>query len=126
VKRWHPMYDTFKRVADILVAGLLLVVLSPLLLVLAILVRLYLGSPVLFAQMRPGKGGELFRMLKFRTMIPAPAATGAVEAVGSDDPESPGGRRSTAETRSTGMSVSQWMCGTWITGRLRWMPRSSA
>ncbi|MCG2808423.1 MAG: sugar transferase [Coriobacteriia bacterium] len=78
------MYDAFKRVADTLAAGILLIALSPLLLVLAALVRLYLGSPVLFAQMRPGKGGELFRLLKFRTMIPTPAATSAVEAVGSD------------------------------------------
>ncbi|MDP2234272.1 MAG: sugar transferase, partial [Actinomycetota bacterium] len=79
------MYDAFKRVADTLAAGILLIALSPLLLVLAVLVRLYLGSPVLFVQMRPGKGGELFRMLKFRTMSPAPAATSAVEAVGSDE-----------------------------------------
>lgn len=84
MKRSHHMYDAFKRLADALAAGLLLVVLSPLLVVLAILVRMFLGSPVLFAQMRPGKDGKLFRLLKFRSMIPAPAATGAVDAVRSD------------------------------------------
>ena len=45
-----------------------LVVLSPVLLLIAFLVRLRLGSPVLFRQVRPGFGGRLFTLLKFRTM----------------------------------------------------------
>lgn len=57
-----------KRVLDILAAGLLVVVLSPLLLILAILVHWQLGSPILFKQSRPGRHGRLFKLLKFRSM----------------------------------------------------------
>ena len=51
-----------------LLALLLLLLLSPLLLVIAILVRLYLGGPVLFLQKRPGLNGQPFLLVKFRTM----------------------------------------------------------
>lgn len=57
-----------KRILDLLLAMLGLVVLSPVLLLNALLVRLRLGSPVLFRQMRPGFGGRPFTLLKFRTM----------------------------------------------------------
>ena len=57
-----------KRLVDVLVSALLLVVLSPLFLLVAILVRLKLGSPSLFTQTRPGLRGKPFRMVKFRTM----------------------------------------------------------
>lgn len=57
-----------KRGLDLVVAALGLLLLSPLLLVLAGLVRLRLGSPVLFSQMRPGLHGRPFRLHKFRTM----------------------------------------------------------
>ena len=57
-----------KRAFDLLASTVALVVLSPLLLVLAVLVRRRLGSPVLFRQLRPGLDGEPFRILKFRTM----------------------------------------------------------
>jgi lipopolysaccharide/colanic/teichoic acid biosynthesis glycosyltransferase len=53
---------------DILVASALLVLLSPLMLVIALLVRLRLGSPVLFTQLRPGRSGVPFTIVKFRTM----------------------------------------------------------
>lgn len=59
-----------KRVFDIVVASLLLVVLSPVLLAVAVLVRLKLGSPVLFRQERPGLHGRPFLMTKFRSMKP--------------------------------------------------------
>ena len=60
-----------KRLLDVVgsVTGLLL--LSPVMLCTAILVRKRLGSPVLFSQVRPGLGGKPFRMLKFRTMTDA-------------------------------------------------------
>ena len=51
-----------------LLALLLLLLLSPLLLVIAILVRIYLGGPVLFLQKRPGLNGQPFLLVKFRTM----------------------------------------------------------
>jgi lipopolysaccharide/colanic/teichoic acid biosynthesis glycosyltransferase len=57
-----------KRALDVAVSLIGLLVLSPLLLVLALIVRLTMGSPVLFRQDRPGLGGSVFTMLKFRTM----------------------------------------------------------
>jgi lipopolysaccharide/colanic/teichoic acid biosynthesis glycosyltransferase len=57
-----------KRTADILLASLAIAILSPVLLVVAILVRIRLGRPVLFRQRRPGLHGLLFTCLKFRTM----------------------------------------------------------
>jgi len=57
-----------KRLFDFFVALTALVVLSPALLVLAGLVRLNLGAPVLFAQRRPGRGGRIFTLWKFRSM----------------------------------------------------------
>lgn len=73
MQSWHrPM----KRVFDFLVAFCALAVLWPLLLVVAVFVRLKLGSPVLFRQERPGLNGEVFTLLKFRTMIDARGADG--------------------------------------------------
>ena len=57
-----------KRPQDFLCATLALVVLSPILLITAILVRIKLGSPVLFKQQRPGLNGKIFKLYKFRTM----------------------------------------------------------
>ncbi len=57
-----------KRLVDLLISTLLLIILSPLLLVLALLVRLKLGKPVFFTQERPGLHGKLFKLHKFRTM----------------------------------------------------------
>lgn len=59
-----------KRPQDFLCALLAIIVLSPVLLVVAILIRIKLGSPVLFAQDRPGKDGKIFKLYKFRTMLP--------------------------------------------------------
>lgn len=63
-----PQYSKVKRLGDLTVALVLLIALSPLLAVLAMLVRLKLGSPVLFVQSRPGQFGRPFQLLKFRTM----------------------------------------------------------
>lgn len=57
-----------KRFLDIILSGLALIVLSPVYLVVAILVRTKLGSPVIFIQKRPGKDNKVFNMYKFRTM----------------------------------------------------------
>ena len=57
-----------KRLMDILGSFFGLVLLSPVLIVVSILVRLKLGSPILFQQVRPGLGGKSFNMMKFRTM----------------------------------------------------------
>lgn len=65
-----------KRVADVVIATIALVLLSPVLAVVAILVRFDVGSPVLFRQVRPGLHGEPFCMIKFRTMRDANDAVG--------------------------------------------------
>jgi sugar transferase EpsL len=65
------MYRITKRALDFVVALAALVVLSPLLAVIAVLVRVRLGSPVLFKQVRPGLYTKPFTMLKFRTMLDA-------------------------------------------------------
>ena len=58
----------FKRPLDVLCSGGALVVLSPVMVVTALLVRSKLGSPVLFTQDRPGKNEKIFKLYKFRTM----------------------------------------------------------
>jgi sugar O-acyltransferase (sialic acid O-acetyltransferase NeuD family) len=65
-----------KRLFDLAVAVPALIVFSPLLAITALLVRIFLGSPVLFRQERPGRGGRLFRICKFRTMTDGRDASG--------------------------------------------------
>ncbi len=65
-----------KRILDILLSGGALIVLSPVMLILSILVRLKLGSPVFFSQERPGFHEKIFRMYKFRTMTNAKDSKG--------------------------------------------------
>jgi len=57
-----------KRMLDLFSALVLSILLSPILLALALLIRIKLGSPVLFRQKRPGKDGVIFTLVKFRTM----------------------------------------------------------
>lgn len=65
-----------KRLFDILIASIALILLSPVLLLVAHKVKKNLGSPVLFRQVRPGLGGKPFEMIKFRTMKDALDAQG--------------------------------------------------
>ncbi|GFI40937.1 sugar transferase [Thomasclavelia cocleata] len=58
----------FKRFLDFILSLLAIIVLSPVYLIVAILVRLKLGSPVIFTQERPGKNENIFKIYKFRTM----------------------------------------------------------
>lgn len=58
----------FKRSLDFLLSLLALILLSPIMLVVAILVKIKLGSPVIFKQQRPGLNEKIFSMYKFRTM----------------------------------------------------------
>jgi len=66
-----------KRALDIVIAGVALVVLSPILAGLALTVRLALGRPVLFRQTRPGLHGKPFTLYKFRSMTPPADGTAA-------------------------------------------------
>jgi len=59
----------FKRFLDLVISGVALILLSPVFLVIAILVRTKLGSPIFFSQSRPGKNEKIFKMYKFRSMI---------------------------------------------------------
>lgn len=63
------IYHAGKRGVDIAASGLGLLVLMPVLLLVAALVRVNLGSPVFFRQARPGLDGQVFYLLKFRTML---------------------------------------------------------
>lgn len=67
-----------KRLMDLLVALILGVALSPVIALVAVAVRLSSGSPILFRQARPGRGGEIFTLLKFRTMRDATDSSGRV------------------------------------------------
>ena len=77
-------YERSKRILDVVGAALLLVLLTPVLGGIAIGIRLRLGSPVLFRQVRVGRFGEHFELVKFRTMRPP--------NVGVVDPETDGQR----------------------------------
>ena len=57
-----------KRVMDVVVAALALIILSPILFICVLLMRVNLGTPILFRQRRPGLHGKPFTLLKFRTM----------------------------------------------------------
>jgi undecaprenyl phosphate N,N'-diacetylbacillosamine 1-phosphate transferase len=69
-KPYGPYERFVKRGLDAFLATGALIVLSPVLLVTAILVRVKLGSPVLFTQERPGRDGKIFKLYKFRSMLP--------------------------------------------------------
>ncbi|MGK2237295.1 MAG: lipopolysaccharide/colanic/teichoic acid biosynthesis glycosyltransferase [Pseudomonadota bacterium] len=60
-----------KRLFDFLVALFTLFILLPVIIVIAVLIRFKLGSPILFTQDRPGLNGKIFKMMKFRTMLDA-------------------------------------------------------
>lgn len=71
---WYRRYG--KRLFDVGAAALALLVLWPVIAVVAVLVRLFLGAPMLFRQVRPGLGGRPFTLLKFRTLADVRDAAG--------------------------------------------------
>lgn len=65
-------YETFfKRLIDIIISALFIILFFWLYLIIALIVRINLGSPVLFTQDRPGKNGKIFKLYKFRSMTDA-------------------------------------------------------
>jgi lipopolysaccharide/colanic/teichoic acid biosynthesis glycosyltransferase len=74
----HRRYDRTKRVFDVVVASLALLLASPIMLAVAIVVLVTHGRPLLFRQVRPGLHGELFAVVKFRTMLEVDPARGLV------------------------------------------------
>lgn len=76
-KKRKGIYERFiKRPLDILIAAVSIVCMSPCYLVVAIMVKVKLGGPVIFKQERPGRNEKIFRMYKFRTMNDARDITG--------------------------------------------------
>lgn len=71
-------YHSAKRMLDVIGALVALVVLSPVFIVVAVLVFVFLGSPIFFTQQRVTKGEKVFRLWKFRTMRNAAPAQGLV------------------------------------------------
>jgi lipopolysaccharide/colanic/teichoic acid biosynthesis glycosyltransferase len=71
-------YDRAKRITDILGAALGLFVLAPILAVTALVVLVGLGRPILLRQVRAGRDGRPFRLVKFRTMRPVDVPAGLV------------------------------------------------
>lgn len=63
------LYQNYgKRIQDIILSLFALIILFPILVVLYVLIRFKLGTPVFFTQERPGKNGKIFKLYKFRTM----------------------------------------------------------
>jgi lipopolysaccharide/colanic/teichoic acid biosynthesis glycosyltransferase len=58
-----------KRLVDLLITVIGLLILFPIIVLVAVFVKIKLGSPILFTQNRPGLNGDLFKMMKFRTML---------------------------------------------------------
>ena len=69
-KPYGPYEKYIKRPQDFLCALLAIIVLSPVLIAVAVLIRIKLGSPIFFTQNRPGRDGKVFKLYKFRTMLP--------------------------------------------------------
>jgi lipopolysaccharide/colanic/teichoic acid biosynthesis glycosyltransferase len=71
-KHKRGFYETYlKRLFDFICSLLGLIILSPVMVIVAILVRVKLGAPVLFKQERPGLNGKIFKLYKFRSMSSA-------------------------------------------------------
>ena len=63
------MYKKYiKRILDFLLSGIVLIILAIPLIIVGLLIKVQLGSPILFRQKRPGKNGKIFEIIKFRTM----------------------------------------------------------
>jgi lipopolysaccharide/colanic/teichoic acid biosynthesis glycosyltransferase len=77
-----PLYALGKRAFDVGIAGMSLVVLSPLLLAIAIAIKLTSRGPVLYRGVRTGRDGIPFEMLKFRTMVPDAEQAGTTTRLG--------------------------------------------
>ena len=88
---YGPYERYVKRLLDCVLAALLLVLLSPVMGVLAWLVRIKLGAPVIFHQERPGRDERIFRLCKFRTMTDARDEKG--ELLSDSERLTPFGRR---------------------------------
>jgi len=69
VRQPYSFYSISKRVLDIIISIILLVVFSPLLVLIALLIKLDSSGPILYTQERVGKHGKIFKIIKFRSMV---------------------------------------------------------
>jgi lipopolysaccharide/colanic/teichoic acid biosynthesis glycosyltransferase len=89
----QSLYRTAKRIADVTIAGLLLIIGSPLMVIIAIVIKCSSQGPVFFLQDRLTEGGRVFRLIKFRSMIvDAEGSSGATFAAKQDPRVTPLGR----------------------------------
>ena len=73
----RSFYDKYvKRSIDFALSFVAIIILSPVLVIVALLVKIKLGSPVIFKQQRPGLNEKIFTMYKFRTMTDAKDSEG--------------------------------------------------
>lgn len=79
------LYGILKRILDFLISGLSVLVLSPILLIIAILIKVGSPGPVFYRGVRVGRNSQLFDMLKFRTMVVDAEKKGA-SSTADDDP----------------------------------------
>ena len=94
----HSGSDGAKRIFDVLIASILYVLTLPIQGIIAVLIRKKLGSPVLFRQKRPGLHGEVFELMKFRTMR---------DALPGEGTESDGNRLTPFGTKLRSLSVDE-------------------
>ena len=80
------MYKIVKRILDIVLSIVGLILLSPLIIIISIIIKLTSKGPVIFKQERIGKDGKVFKILKFRSMVVGAEHTGSGVYSGSDDP----------------------------------------
>lgn len=81
-----------KRLFDLIASGLLLIGLAPLMTLVAIVIKLWMPGPVFYSGLRVGRGGRLFKMLKFRSMIVDADKRGGTSTAGDDPRLTPVGR----------------------------------
>ncbi|WP_364396815.1 sugar transferase [Pseudarthrobacter sp. LMD1-1-1.1] len=74
----NPLSESAKRLTDVILSATGLIITAPVQMVVAALVWRKLGRPVLFKQERPGRFGQTFMLMKFRTMMPVDASSGRV------------------------------------------------
>lgn len=81
----RPVYDVLKRIYDIIAASIILTVTMPVLLIIAIGVKLHDGGPIIYTQPRIGKGGKPFKLYKIRTMCMNADKAGMVDKGNTED-----------------------------------------
>ena len=78
-RKKETIYQKYiKRLLDIFLSMLAILILSPMIVIVSILIRIKLGSPILFNQERVGFNQNIFMMHKFRTMLPAQTLNGKI------------------------------------------------